>query len=218
MILTPLPVDEVRLTLTPLFHEPLKLVMSAEYRLAKKRHIDSRDLAGESVLTLGEQHHLHQQIEQLCDRLNAHVLRDYEGTSLDTLRQMVVMGMGIAFLPALYVRSEIHRRSELRVMNVRGEEMDRARQEAESFVSRARSDIQRERDAAITEVRNNFGDLAITAAERVIQEARNAARDFHMLDHAAWCDLRLELEVACGLSEADTYRGSRDREPHLLPA
>ena len=125
LILTPLPVDEVRLTVTPLFHEPLKLVMSAEHRLAKKRHIDSRDLAGESVLTLGEQHHLHQQIEQLCDRLNAHVLRDYEGTSLDTLRQMVVMGMGIAFLPALYVRSEIHRRRELRVMNVRGEEMDR---------------------------------------------------------------------------------------------
>ena len=53
----------------------------------------------------------------------------------------------------------------------RGEEMDRARQEAESFVGRARSDIQRERDAAIQEVRANFGDLAITAAERVIRRS-----------------------------------------------
>ena len=53
----------------------------------------------------------------------------------------------------------------------RGEEMDRARQEAESFVERARSDIQRERDTAIQEVRANFGDLAITAAERVIRSS-----------------------------------------------
>ena len=51
----------------------------------------------------------------------------------------------------------------------RTEEMDRARQEAEAFVERARSDIHRERDAAIEEVRSNFGELAITAAERVIR-------------------------------------------------
>ena len=53
----------------------------------------------------------------------------------------------------------------------RGEEMDQARQEAEAFVERARSDIQRERDTAIQEVRANFGDLAITAAERVIRRS-----------------------------------------------
>ena len=53
----------------------------------------------------------------------------------------------------------------------RGEEMDRARGEAESFVERARSDIHRERDAAIAEVRSNFGDLAITAAEQVIRRS-----------------------------------------------
>jgi F-type H+-transporting ATPase subunit b len=53
----------------------------------------------------------------------------------------------------------------------RGEEMDRARQDAESFVERARSDIQLERDTVIQEVRANFGDLAITAAERVIRRS-----------------------------------------------
>ena len=53
----------------------------------------------------------------------------------------------------------------------RGDEMERARQEAETFVERARSDIQRERDSAIQEVRSNFGDLAITAAERVIRRS-----------------------------------------------
>ena len=59
----------------------------------------------------------------------------------------------------------------------REEEMARARQEAESFVERARTDIHRERDAAIDEVRVSFGDLAITAAERVIR--RSVDRQAH---------------------------------------
>ena len=53
----------------------------------------------------------------------------------------------------------------------RGEEMDRARGEVEAFIERAHADIQRERDAAIQEVRANFGELAITAAERVIRRS-----------------------------------------------
>ena len=53
----------------------------------------------------------------------------------------------------------------------RTEEMEKARQEAEAFVERARSDIQRERDTALQEVRASFGDLAITAAERVIRSS-----------------------------------------------
>jgi LysR family hydrogen peroxide-inducible transcriptional activator len=32
---------------------------------------------------------------------------DYEGTSLDTLRQMVATGMGLSLMPALYVKSEV---------------------------------------------------------------------------------------------------------------
>ena len=53
----------------------------------------------------------------------------------------------------------------------RAEEMERARNDAETVVSRAESDIQRERDAAIEEVRANFSDLAITAAERVVRRS-----------------------------------------------
>lgn len=53
----------------------------------------------------------------------------------------------------------------------RAEEMERARNEAENFVQRARADIQRERDVVIEEVRASFGDLAITAAERVVRRS-----------------------------------------------
>ena len=59
----------------------------------------------------------------------------------------------------------------------REEERTRARQESEAFVTRAREDIQRERDTAIQEVRGHFADLAISAAERVIN--RSLDRDAH---------------------------------------
>ena len=59
----------------------------------------------------------------------------------------------------------------------REEEMGRARGEAESFVERAKADIQQERESALTEGRIAFGDLAITAAERVIK--RTVDRQTH---------------------------------------
>ena len=48
----------------------------------------------------------------------------------------------------------------------RAEEMERARGEAEAFIERAHSDIQRERDAAIQEVRANFGDFFLKLRSR----------------------------------------------------
>ncbi len=61
----------------------------------------------------------------------------------------------------------------------REEEREKARQEAEAFITRAREDIQRERDEAIDQVRRHFAELAILAAERVIERSldESAHRD-----------------------------------------
>ena len=108
------------LVVMPLFREPLKLAITKDHKLASKVRINRMDLLGEQVLTISEHHLFHRQISDLCEKVGASVRRDYEGTSLDTLRQMVVMGMGMAFLPALYVRSEIRQESERRIADVEG--------------------------------------------------------------------------------------------------
>ena len=125
LILTTLPVMSNELVVTPLFREPLKLALAKDHMLAKKESINHRDLYAEPVLTIGENHLFNRQITELCERVGAVVRRDYEGTSLDTLRQMVVMGMGVAFLPALYAMSEIRDEQELRVADVDGIKMVR---------------------------------------------------------------------------------------------
>ena len=64
----------------------------------------------------------------------------------------------------------------------REEEMARARQAAEEFTQRAQADIARERDAAINEVRAAFGDLAITAAERIIRRTIDRQAHQELID------------------------------------
>ena len=103
----PLPVNRQELETEPVFREPLYLAMPADHRLAQKRRINRRDLSGQSILAIESGHNLHEQVEGLCAEVNAHLLSDFEGTSLDTLREMVGMGMGLSFLPGLYVRSSL---------------------------------------------------------------------------------------------------------------
>ena len=53
----------------------------------------------------------------------------------------------------------------------------RTRAEMEAMLERARAEIERERDAAVEQVRAQFADLAITAAERVVE--RSLDKDAH---------------------------------------
>ena len=54
-----------------------------------------------------------------------------------------------------------------------------AKKEGEAIIASARVEIQRERDEAITEIRHEFADLTITAAEKVIDRSldKQAHRD-----------------------------------------
>ncbi|MGD9661315.1 MAG: hydrogen peroxide-inducible genes activator [Porticoccaceae bacterium] len=119
LAIVPLPVAHSQLSVEPLFTESLKFVVPAEHRLAGIKSLTASALRGEKVLTLEEHHHFHHQVREICERWGAVVQRDFEGTSLDTLRQMVVMGLGVAFLPALYVHSELHHPEALHVCELK---------------------------------------------------------------------------------------------------
>ena len=112
-LIFPLPVKKSELQVARLFREPLLIATARDHPLAGKAAIERADLKGETILALEQGHRLHDQVRALCQDYGAHLALDFEGTSLDTLRQMVGMGTGLAFLPALYVRSEIHRDSEV---------------------------------------------------------------------------------------------------------
>jgi len=121
LVLCPLPLDSNEFVVKPLFREPVKLVVHEDHELARRERVAAADLENADILSIEEHHRFYRQVEQLCQRLGARLSRDYQGTSLDALRHMVVMGMGHAFLPALYVMSEIHDQSQLVVTEIEGE-------------------------------------------------------------------------------------------------
>ena len=119
LLFFPLPVKGADLHTTRLFREPLWIVMPRDHHLASEKTIDRSDLKDQTVLTLERGHRLHDQVQELCEQYRANVSMDYEGTSLDTLRQMVGMGMGLSFLPALYIRSEVLQDDQVVVRQLR---------------------------------------------------------------------------------------------------
>ena len=65
----------------------------------------------------------------------------------------------------------------------REEETAKVRQEIEAERSRATANIQRERDTAIEQLRSEFADLAITAAERVVERSLDQQAHQDIIDH-----------------------------------
>ncbi|MFN8533121.1 MAG: F0F1 ATP synthase subunit B [Dehalococcoidia bacterium] len=57
-----------------------------------------------------------------------------------------------------------------------------ARKQAETIVERARAEIQMERDRAIADLRREFADVAILAAERVINQSLDKQRHLTLIE------------------------------------
>jgi LysR family transcriptional regulator, hydrogen peroxide-inducible genes activator len=107
LLFFPLPVTRSNLETQPLFREPIHVVVPVDHRLAKEPEIDPSMLRGETILSLAPDHKLYELVRQISEEYGADLSHDYEGTSLDTLRQMVATGMGLSLMPALYVKSEV---------------------------------------------------------------------------------------------------------------
>lgn len=126
VILAQSPVHNMDFDTAPLFVEPIFLAVSAGHPLAGRTHVSVANLKGLPVLSLSPEFHLHDQVHALCKTFGAHLIRDYEGTSLDALRQMVAMDMGTTFLPALYAQSEISELGDVVTIPLKGRRISRS--------------------------------------------------------------------------------------------
>ncbi|RAN36358.1 LysR substrate-binding domain-containing protein [Hyphomonas pacifica] len=102
--------DHVGAASMPLYQETLYVCAAQEDVLSQaKGPIGIEALKGRELLSLGFGHRLSVIIQMLADAAGAHVSTEYEGTSLDAVRQMSAMGAGVAILPNLYAVVEAQR-------------------------------------------------------------------------------------------------------------
>jgi LysR family hydrogen peroxide-inducible transcriptional activator len=95
-----LPIDDPTLEAAPLFVEPFLAAVPAAHPLARKKAIPVHELAGAGLLLLEEGHCLRDQALEAC-RMEGLRNEEIRATSLETLRQMVGMGLGVTLMPAL---------------------------------------------------------------------------------------------------------------------
>lgn len=125
IVIGPLPFAGGEFETLELYEEPLLLVVAADHPLARKVNVSPDDLRDLGILTLEAGHPLHALVEQYCSWAGANLLKNYAGNSLDTLREMVAMGLGAAFLPGLYVKTNLTKDKSLKVIEVSGRPLAR---------------------------------------------------------------------------------------------
>lgn len=94
-----LPIVQDSLATREIYHEAFTLALPAHHPLAAKPTVKVQDLKGHTLLLLEDGHCLRDQALEVCSRIDVREAEDFRATSLETLRQMVVAGLGITLLP-----------------------------------------------------------------------------------------------------------------------
>ncbi len=100
-----LPVLQDGLESRALYEEAFTVALPTHHPLAAKSTIKVADLKGQTLLLLEDGHCLRDQALEVCSRVDVREAEDFRATSLETLRQMVVAGLGITLLPEMAVES-----------------------------------------------------------------------------------------------------------------
>ena len=96
-----LPVEEPQLDGSVLFDEPFYLAVPPRHPLAREASVTPDTISDQHLMLLEEGHCLRDQALEVCRLSGAGEQVGLRGTSLETLRQMVMAGAGITLLPAL---------------------------------------------------------------------------------------------------------------------
>jgi LysR family hydrogen peroxide-inducible transcriptional activator len=100
-----LPVHDAQLQTALLFEEPFLLAVPNNHELAKRQCLRIAELAQYNLLLLEDGHCLRDQALAVCDRSGSRETTGFRATSLETLRQMVMAGIGMTLIPALAAHS-----------------------------------------------------------------------------------------------------------------
>ncbi len=100
-----LPLPAAGLAVAALYDEPFVVAVPRGHPWSGRKAVAVEDLAGQTTLLLGSGHCFRDQVLAACPELDRAssvegLQKPVEGSSLETIRQMVASGIGVAVLPA----------------------------------------------------------------------------------------------------------------------
>jgi len=112
-----LPLPASGLSVQPVYDEPFVVAVPRRHAWTRRRAVASADLQTETMLLLGSGHCFRDQVLDVCPELNrgseatGSMQRTFEGSSLETIRQMVATGIGVTVMPRTSTPSHVSRQS-----------------------------------------------------------------------------------------------------------
>ncbi|MCU0932620.1 MAG: LysR substrate-binding domain-containing protein [Serpentinimonas sp.] len=103
------PFPETSLAIAPLYDEPFVAVVPVNHPLANQKVITAEQLKKETMLLLGNGHCFRDHVLEVCPEFARFssdaegMRRNFEGSSLETIKHMVAAGMGVTLVPRLSV-------------------------------------------------------------------------------------------------------------------
>lgn len=103
------PFSEAGLAIAPLYDEPFVAALPSSHELAGQNSITTEQLKNESILLLGTGHCFRDHVLDVCPEFakfsNASdgIHKNFEGSSLETIKYMVAAGLGVTLVPRLSV-------------------------------------------------------------------------------------------------------------------
>ncbi len=167
-VLTPKPLKGDAFESVAICEETVFLGVPAEHPIARGTNTSVEMLSGERLLTLGKGHRLFDHVQELCDASGAHMREDYEGTSLDALRQMVSIGMGFSLFPATYVAFEFAKEKNVVLREIDGWPIRRT-----ICLAWRQGSVRREHFQSLaSEAKTAFSALTENGSIRIVDEAK----------------------------------------------
>jgi LysR family hydrogen peroxide-inducible transcriptional activator len=95
-----LPFAAPRVDVLPLYNEAFRVIVPAKHAWARRRAIRADELAGENLLLLNVGHCFRDHVLDACREFARPPTPGKQGNSLETIRNMVMSGIGVSVLPA----------------------------------------------------------------------------------------------------------------------
>lgn len=152
--------------------DKLVLITAPTHSLAGKKRISIQDLGREPILRMdvSEPSPWHQEIKEAILRSKAKLHLTVENAPIETIKKIVAIGLGVAFVPLLAVREE-KARGELSVVEVDGLRLERS-----VWLVRRRA-AQSQAAKAFMECAMHFGESqAVTPAQGLLPDSQPARK------------------------------------------
>ncbi|MGH7353661.1 MAG: LysR family transcriptional regulator [Candidatus Rokuibacteriota bacterium] len=100
------PPSDRALTVVPLREEPMALVCHPHHRLARRRAVGLRDLAGEAFVAFDPELTIRRAIDRALRQANTRVNVVMEFDNIETIKQAIIIAAGVSVLPRHTVAKE----------------------------------------------------------------------------------------------------------------